>query len=150
VIATGRSGDHGSCRVYRGAGRFVAETQRAGQQLFGGLIAGREPNLTQQAALMPGSVRAILELKCASKRVRCFGQSAGGLLYLRNVVKRLSGVNTLTGNGQGFGLPEQRTFVMRSSGDGGRVLHERLFEVAQPEQHAAKARVRECSRRSDR
>jgi hypothetical protein len=92
---------------------------------------------------MPGTVGGVVEFNGTPKCVRCLRQSAGGLLDLRYVIQGLGGIHVLTGNGQSFGLPEQGTLVMRSPGNRCRVFHERFLEVAQPEQHAAEARVRQ-------
>jgi len=66
------------------------------------------------------------------------------------MVQCQSGINTLTRNRQGFSLSEERSFIVWSSGDRGRILDERLLEVAQSQEHAAQARMRKCTRRSDR
>jgi hypothetical protein len=118
--------------------------------LLGGLVAGRQTNLAQESALMPGSIRTFLELQRAPQSVGCLGQPAGRLLDLGDVVQRLRGVDSLAGNGQRLGLPQERAFVVRSPGNGGRVLDESLFEMAQSEQDPTETRVRQRTRRGDR
>ena len=66
------------------------------------------------------------------------------------MVERLRSINPLAGGCQRFRLPEQRTFVVRRAGHGGRIFDEGFLQVTQPEQNTAQAGVGKSARRSDR
>ncbi len=53
------------------------------------------------------------------------------------------------GGGQGFGLPEQRSLVVRGPRHGRRELGQGVLEMPQPHVHTAQARVRKGARRGD-
>ncbi len=94
---------------------------------------------------MASALRGIFEFQRATQRVGGFGQAAGSLLDLRHVIERRGGVVALPGDREGLGLSEQCSLIVRSPGHGGRIFHQRLFEVAQPQENAAEAGMRKSS-----
>ena len=133
-------------RLHRG---LVAEAKRARQELLGRLIARREAGLAPKAALASRALRRVLEFQAAPQRVRGLRQPPGRLLYLGHVVEHLSRLRAPAGKAQSLGLAEESALIVRSPGDGGRVLHQGFCQATQAEQGAAEARVRKSARRSD-